>query len=91
MVYRSVSDFYKDKFGCKVYKISLDAGCTCPTRDGTKGTRLAAKNTAACSFCAIACWASAARIKRNLVDFAAEFFFVEVRNGTVNHIPGFSA
>ena len=38
MVYRSVSDFYKDKFGCKVYKISLDAGCTCPTRDGTKGT-----------------------------------------------------
>ncbi len=38
MVYRSVSSFYKDKFGCKVYKISLDAGCTCPTRDGTKGT-----------------------------------------------------
>ena len=38
MVYRSVSDFYKEKFGCKVYKISLDAGCTCPTRDGTKGT-----------------------------------------------------
>jgi len=38
MIYRSVSDFYKDKFGCKVYKISLDAGCTCPTRDGSKGT-----------------------------------------------------
>ena len=38
MIYRSVSDFYKEKFGCKVYKISLDAGCTCPTRDGTKGT-----------------------------------------------------
>lgn len=32
----SVSDFYKKKFGCKVYKISLDAGCTCPNRDGTK-------------------------------------------------------
>lgn len=38
MLYRSVSSFYKEKFGCKVYKISLDAGCTCPTRDGTKGT-----------------------------------------------------
>ncbi|MCQ2579267.1 MAG: TIGR01212 family radical SAM protein [Treponemataceae bacterium] len=37
MTYRSVSEFYKEKFGCKVYKISLDAGCTCPTRDGTKG------------------------------------------------------
>lgn len=35
--YISVSQFYKEKFGCKVYKISLDAGCTCPNRDGTKG------------------------------------------------------
>ena len=32
-----VSDFYKNIFGCKVYKVSLDAGCTCPNRDGTKG------------------------------------------------------
>lgn len=35
---KSVSDFYKEKFGSKVYKISLDAGCTCPNRDGTLGT-----------------------------------------------------
>ena len=34
----SVSDFYKDKFGSKVYKITIDAGCTCPNRDGTKAT-----------------------------------------------------
>ena len=34
--FNSVSNFYKEKFGCKVYKISLDAGCTCPNRDGTK-------------------------------------------------------
>lgn len=34
----SVSDFYKKVFGCKVYKIAIDAGCTCPNRDGTKGT-----------------------------------------------------
>ena len=32
-----VSDFYKQIFSCKVYKISLDAGCTCPNRDGSKG------------------------------------------------------
>lgn len=38
MNYYSVSDFYKKIFGSKVYKISLDAGCTCPNRDGTKGT-----------------------------------------------------
>ena len=37
ITYFSASDFYKKLFGQKVYKISLDAGCTCPTRDGTKG------------------------------------------------------
>ncbi|MBQ5536975.1 MAG: TIGR01212 family radical SAM protein [Treponema sp.] len=33
-----LSDFYESVFGCKAYKIALDAGCTCPNRDGTKGT-----------------------------------------------------
>lgn len=27
----------KERFGQKVYKLSLDAGCTCPNRDGTLG------------------------------------------------------
>ena len=31
-------------FGCKVYKISLDAGFTCPNRDGSLDTR-------GCIFC----------------------------------------
>ena len=34
----TASDFYKSIFGTKVYKITLDAGCTCPNRDGTIGT-----------------------------------------------------
>lgn len=34
---QTVNDFYKSIFGCKVYKISLDAGCTCPNRDGKLG------------------------------------------------------
>lgn len=38
MSYFSASDFYKEIFGCKVYKVALDAGCTCPNRDGTKGS-----------------------------------------------------
>lgn len=33
----TASEYYKNVFGHKVYKLSLDAGCTCPTRDGTKG------------------------------------------------------
>ena len=44
MPYRSVSSFYKEKFGQKIYKISFDIGCTCPNRDGTKGF-------GGCSFC----------------------------------------
>ena len=34
---QKLSEFYESIFGCKTYKISLDAGCTCPNRDGTKG------------------------------------------------------
>jgi hypothetical protein len=32
----TLSDFYESVFGLKTYKLSLDAGCTCPNRDGTK-------------------------------------------------------
>ena len=35
---RTLNDYYRQKFGCKVYKLSLDAGFTCPNRDGTVGT-----------------------------------------------------
>src|SRR4030066_402444 len=36
--YNSLSDFLKNKFGCKVFKVSLNAGFTCPNRYDTKGT-----------------------------------------------------
>ena len=35
---RTLNEYYREKFGCKVYKLSLDAGLTCPNRDGTVGT-----------------------------------------------------
>ena len=41
---KMLSAHYRDTFGCKVYKLSLDAGFTCPNRDGTLGTR-------GCIFC----------------------------------------
>ena len=34
---KMLSDHYKEKYGCKVYKLSLDGGFTCPNRDGTLG------------------------------------------------------
>ena len=37
-MYRTANDHYKEKFGCKVYKLSLDGGFTCPNRDGSIAT-----------------------------------------------------
>ncbi len=36
-MYRSLNQHYREKFGCKVYKLSIDAGFTCPNRDGKVG------------------------------------------------------
>lgn len=36
-MYKTLNEHYREKFGCKVYKLSLDAGLTCPNRDGTLG------------------------------------------------------
>ena len=35
---KTLSEHYREKFGCKVYKLSLDGGFSCPNRDGTLGT-----------------------------------------------------
>ena len=44
MVYRSFNEEMKSRFGCKIYKLALSGGMTCPTRDGTLDTR-------GCIFC----------------------------------------
>ena len=35
--YHTIDYFYKHKFGRKIAKISLNAGFTCPNKDGIKG------------------------------------------------------
>ena len=44
MEYYSLNQYLKDTFHTKVYKISINAGFTCPNRDGTLDTR-------GCIFC----------------------------------------
>ncbi|MBR3149569.1 MAG: TIGR01212 family radical SAM protein [Eubacterium sp.] len=44
MKYTTLNSYLKELFGCKVYKLALDGGFTCPNRDGTLGTR-------GCIFC----------------------------------------
>ncbi len=44
LLYHRLNFFYRKKFGRKVWKLSLDAGCSCPNRDGTLATQ-------GCIFC----------------------------------------
>ena len=48
---RRLSDYLKEQYGEKIYRLSLSSGCTCPNRDGSvvmlDGTRL----TGGCTFC----------------------------------------
>jgi radical SAM protein (TIGR01212 family) len=38
MMYKTFHDYCRETFGCKVYKLAIDGGFTCPNRDGTLGT-----------------------------------------------------
>jgi len=42
--YNSYNRYFREKFGSRVQKVTIDAGFTCPNRDGTKGT-------GGCHFC----------------------------------------
>ncbi len=44
MKYISLSDYLKEKYNTKVYKLSLSSGCSCPNRDGNI-------STGGCIFC----------------------------------------
>ena len=44
MYYYTFNQAMRERFGCKVYKLALDGGMTCPNRDGTLDTR-------GCIFC----------------------------------------
>ncbi|MCR5302311.1 MAG: TIGR01212 family radical SAM protein [Lachnospiraceae bacterium] len=41
---RTANQYFRQRFGCKVYRIALDGGFTCPNRDGSIDTR-------GCIFC----------------------------------------
>lgn len=36
-MYKTLSQHYRETFGCKVYKLAIDGGFTCPNRDGKLG------------------------------------------------------
>jgi len=42
--YRPLSEHLTERYGCRVFRVSLDAGLTCPNKDGSKGR-------GGCTFC----------------------------------------
>lgn len=60
-MYKTANDHYKEKFGSKVYKLSLDGGFTCPNRDGTLGT-------GGCIFCSALGSGEFAQIGTNITE-----------------------
>ena len=87
--YYSLNNYLKERFGCKVLKLSLDAGCTCPNRDGTLDTR-------GCIFCSAGESGDFAG-DRNLsvkeqLKFGKEFIKAKnPKNETVKYIAYFQA
>lgn len=59
--YRSLDEFYKEKFGCKVFKVSIDSGFSCPNKDGVKGS-------GGCIFCN-----GSTLVKSDLPDLISQF------------------
>jgi uncharacterized protein len=70
--YRQYSDTLKAKFGCKVYKVTLDAGFTCPNRDGSKGV-------GGCTFCDETGSSSRAQNKKDSITVQLEKNIVRMR------------
>lgn len=76
-MYKTLSEHYKEKFGCKVYKLSIDGGFSCPNRDGTCGT-------GGCIFCGdtgSGDFAESGESIRSQLESAKKWVSKKVKNG----------
>ncbi len=66
MEYRSFHQAMRERFGCKVYKLALDGGMTCPNRDGSIGERgcIFCNDVGSGDFAAPACGSIPSRLSR---------------------------
>ena len=77
MHYNSLSDYLKNRFGCKVYKLALEGGMTCPNRDGTCGDR-------GCIFCSAdgsGTFAQSGPSVRSQIEAAKSRVAAKIKNG----------
>jgi len=91
--YNSYHRFLREKFGVKVYKVAVNAGFSCPNRDGTVGT-------GGCSYCNIDSFRPATALANKPIDeqirqgtailrarYGAEKFIVYFQPFTNTHAP----
>lgn len=73
----------KARFGCKVFKVSLDAGLTCPNRDGSKGN-------GGCIYCSSASLKPKGAASKDIADqLAAGIDYIRKRHKAVKFIAYF--
>ncbi|MBI5234938.1 MAG: TIGR01212 family radical SAM protein [Deltaproteobacteria bacterium] len=81
--YNALSDYMKARFGCKVFKVSLDAGLTCPNRDGSKGN-------GGCIYCSNASLKPKGAALKGIADqLAAGIDYIRIRHKAVKFIAYF--
>lgn len=59
--YHGVNDFFRDRFGGRVWKVSVDARCGCPNVDGTVGT-------GGCIFCNVRSYSPSRRLSADSIS-----------------------
>ena len=77
----SSNEYYKSIFGTKVYKIALNLGTTCPTRDGTKDSR-------GCIFCSKA---GSGDFAFSSIEEAKKLLSTKLKNKDVKYLAYFQS
>ena len=84
MYLNRLNDNLKAEYGCKVYKLSLSSGCSCPNRDGVNGRR-------GCIFCdGAGAFAEAGSIPEQLEN-AKKRVATKLKNKEVKYIAYFQS
>lgn len=84
--YYPFSAYLRERFQCRVHKVTIDAGLTCPNRDGTKGV-------GGCTYCINESFSPNARAPRRSVDeqVNAGISILRARYGAEKFIAYFQA
>lgn len=83
--YNSLNEALKNRFGCKVFKVSLDSGLGCPNRDGTIGT-------SGCAFCSEDSYLTAVEYRKSIRETLEQGIeYVGRRHGAAKFISYFQS